>query len=98
MSSIGKSKSKAIHDRLGHPVIDSDGHWREFEPIALDYLKETAGAKVVEKWTSRLRALGEGEFSKMTKAEKIDRARVSRHGGRCRSRTRSTWRPLLSPA
>jgi predicted TIM-barrel fold metal-dependent hydrolase len=73
MSSIGKSKSKTIHDRLSHPVIDSDGHWREFEPIALDYLKETAGAKVVEKWTSRLRVLGEGEFSKMTKAEKIDR-------------------------
>jgi hypothetical protein len=33
MSSSGNSK--AIHARLGHQVIDSDGHWREFEPIAL---------------------------------------------------------------
>ncbi len=55
MSANSKSKSKAIHARLGHPVIDSDGHWREFEPIAMDYLKDVAGPKVVEKWTSRLR-------------------------------------------
>ena len=73
MSSIGKSKSKDIHARLGHPVIDSDGHWREFEPIALDYLEEAAGASVVEKWTSRLRALGEGDFARMTKLERLDK-------------------------
>jgi predicted TIM-barrel fold metal-dependent hydrolase len=73
MSSDGGAKSRAIHDRLGHPVIDSDGHWREFEPIALDYLREDAGAQVVEKWTSRLRALGEGDFRKMTTEEKLDR-------------------------
>lgn len=73
MSSNGKSKSRQIHDRLGHQVIDSDGHWREFEPIALDYLKATAGAKAVERWTSRLRALGEGDFAKMTRQERLDR-------------------------
>ncbi len=73
MSSDGKSKSKEIHARLAHPVIDSDGHWREFEPIALDYLREAAGPKVVERWSSRLRALGEGDFVKMTKQEKLDR-------------------------
>jgi len=73
MSSNSKSQSKAIRARLGHPVIDSDGHWREFEPIAMDYLKEVAGAKVVEKWTSRLRGLGEGAFAQMTKQEKLDK-------------------------
>jgi len=73
MSSNGESKSKAIHARLGHAVIDSDGHWREFEPIAMDYLKDTAGPKVVEKWTSRLRGLGEGSFAQMSKQEKIDK-------------------------
>jgi predicted TIM-barrel fold metal-dependent hydrolase len=71
MSSNGKTKSQQIHDRLGHPVIDSDGHWREFEPIALDYLKETAGPKAVERWTSRLRALGEGEFAMMTREQRL---------------------------
>ena len=73
MSSHGKSKSKAIHARLGHPVIDSDGHWREFEPIAMDYLKEVAGPKIVERWTSRLRGLGEGAFAQMTQQEKLDK-------------------------
>ena len=73
MSANSKSKSKAIHARLGHPVIDSDGHWREFEPIAMDYLKDVAGPKVVEKWTSRLRGLGEGAFAQMTKQEKSDK-------------------------
>jgi len=73
MSSHGKTKSQVIHDRLGHPVIDSDGHWREFEPIALEYLKDTAGAKAVERWTSRLRALGEGDFTMMTPQERLDR-------------------------
>jgi len=68
-----KSASQAIHDRLGHQVIDSDGHWREFEPVALEYLKDTAGPKAVERWTSRLRALGEGEFAKMTPQQRLDR-------------------------
>lgn len=73
MPSSGKSRSKAIHDRLSHPVIDSDGHWREFEPIALEYLRDAAGATAVERWKSRLRALGEGDFMKMTRRERLDR-------------------------
>lgn len=28
--------AETIRSRLGHPVIDSDGHWIEFEPLALD--------------------------------------------------------------
>jgi hypothetical protein len=73
MSSNGKSKSTEIHTRLNHPVIDSDGHWREFEPIAMDYLKSAAGPKVVERWNSRLRALGEGDFVRMSRQERLDR-------------------------
>src|SRR6266436_1006175 len=73
MSSNEKTKSQLIHDRLGHPVIDSDGHWREFEPIALEYLKDAAGAKAVARWTSRLRALGEGDFAGMTRQERLNR-------------------------
>ncbi len=73
MSANGKLKSKEIRARLNHPVIDSDGHWREFEPLAMDYLKEVAGPKVVEKWTSRTRALGQGSFAKMTSQEKRDK-------------------------
>src|ERR1700749_983091 len=73
MPSNGKTQSQIIHDRLGHQGIDSDGHWREFEPIALEYLKEAAGAEAVERWPSRLRALGEGDFARMTRQERQDR-------------------------
>ena len=68
-----KHTSKAIRARLGHPVIDSDGHWREFEPIAVEYLKEVGGAKIAERWSSRVRALGEGSFATLTLEEKFDR-------------------------
>lgn len=40
--------AKAIHDRLGHPVIDADGHYVEFGPSILEYLKEVAGQRVAD--------------------------------------------------
>jgi predicted TIM-barrel fold metal-dependent hydrolase len=51
MSSNGKSKT--IHDRLGHPVIDADGHYLEFGPSIIDYLKRVAGDKVAETFLGR---------------------------------------------
>ena len=47
------SKSAAVRARLDHPVIDGDGHWLEPIPIFLDYLRETAGAAVVDKFVKR---------------------------------------------
>jgi len=38
MSGNGTSQSQAIRAKLSHPVIDSDGHWREYQPLAMDYL------------------------------------------------------------
>jgi predicted TIM-barrel fold metal-dependent hydrolase len=38
----------AVHARLSHPVIDSDGHWVEYFPVMLDYLRKAAGNKAVE--------------------------------------------------
>jgi predicted TIM-barrel fold metal-dependent hydrolase len=67
MSGNGTSQSKAIRAKLSHPVIDSDGHWREYQPLAMDYLREEAGPKLVEKWTSRVRHLGESSFAKLDK-------------------------------
>jgi predicted TIM-barrel fold metal-dependent hydrolase len=37
-----------IHARLNHPVIDSDGHWVEYFPVMLEYLRKVAGNKAVE--------------------------------------------------
>ena len=37
-----------IHARLSHPVIDSDGHWVEYFPLLLDYLRAAAGNQAAE--------------------------------------------------
>src|ERR1700733_10266662 len=45
-----KTTSATIHSRLGHPVIDADGHWVEFEPTLLDYLDAVAGPTMVDRF------------------------------------------------
>src|SRR5690349_19792088 len=37
-----------IHARLSHPVIDSDGHWVEYFPLLLDYMRAAAGSQAAE--------------------------------------------------
>jgi predicted TIM-barrel fold metal-dependent hydrolase len=49
----GKLSSKEIRKRIGHPVIDADGHWLEFGPAISDYLKEVGGPKVVDAFRQR---------------------------------------------
>src|SRR6266436_3833239 len=43
MASTSKSNSAAVRARLGHPVIDSDGHHVEYGPRIRDYIKDLAG-------------------------------------------------------
>jgi predicted TIM-barrel fold metal-dependent hydrolase len=49
----GKLSSRDIRKRIGHPVIDADGHWLEFGPSIYDYLKEVAGQRVVDSFRQR---------------------------------------------
>jgi predicted TIM-barrel fold metal-dependent hydrolase len=49
---------RAIHAKLSHPVIDSDGHWVEYSPVLQDYLREVGGTKAVEGFTSRDEVVG----------------------------------------
>ena len=49
----GKLSSKEIRKRIGHPVIDADGHWLEFGPSINDYLKEVAGEGAVNSFRRR---------------------------------------------
>ena len=37
--------SRQIHDSLEHSVIDVDGHYVEFGPDILDYLRRVAGQR-----------------------------------------------------
>src|SRR5260370_19386793 len=53
MSGRQSSGSGALRARLNFPVIDSDGHWVEFGPVLLDYLKQVGGSKAVDGFKSR---------------------------------------------
>jgi hypothetical protein len=46
----GKSRSADIHRQLNYPVIDTDGHWIEFEPTLLEHLNGVAGPTMVDRF------------------------------------------------
>ena len=48
MSTKMESKTAEIRSRLGHPVIDSDGHSIEPIPVFMEYLKSVAGSRVAD--------------------------------------------------
>lgn len=43
-------KAHEIRRRLGHPVIDADGHVLEYMPAVLPFLRETLGPLAFERW------------------------------------------------
>jgi predicted TIM-barrel fold metal-dependent hydrolase len=44
------TKSARVRARVNHPIIDSDGHWIEYEPVALEYLERVGGPKLVKRY------------------------------------------------
>ena len=40
--------ARQIRAQISHPVIDSDGHWFEFEPLVEERLRKIGGDRVVE--------------------------------------------------
>jgi len=50
MSGNHAAETAKIYAQLNHPVIDSDGHWIEFEPAAVEYLRQVGGDKIVERY------------------------------------------------
>lgn len=44
------TRSAKIRGRLGHPVVDADGHAIEHGPTYLDYLKQVAGPEVTRRY------------------------------------------------
>jgi len=55
--------SEEIRSRLGHPVIDADGHLREFLPAAFPYLREALGTADFERWREQGTALNQATKS-----------------------------------
>ena len=54
---MGQSQSMEVAKRLGHPVIDGDGHWIESVPIFLEYLDAEAGPALVDRYRASTLAL-----------------------------------------
>ncbi len=50
----GKTASARVRDTLGYPVIDTDFHTNEFQPVLFDYIDKFGGAALVDKFRSTL--------------------------------------------
>ena len=71
-----KSASAKLHGRLGHPVIDADGHWIEFEPTLLDYLDAVAGPAMVDRFRHDDYLAGLAGWSRMSPEERRARRAI----------------------
>src|SRR5688572_18250517 len=45
------SKVASIRERLDHPVIDSDGHLREFTPVVMEYVAKAGGRGILARFS-----------------------------------------------
>ena len=67
------ASAESIHARLSHPVIDSDGHWIEFEPAALEYLHQVGGQRVVERYQKVANQFGNKKWAQLSGQERRER-------------------------
>lgn len=70
MTVSAKTVSVSLHARLTHPVIDADGHWIEFEPTFLDYLKQVGGPTMIDRYRRNEYSTGLRKWSGMTAEER----------------------------
>jgi predicted TIM-barrel fold metal-dependent hydrolase len=66
---MASTRSEQIRARVGHPIIDSDGHTIEFEPALEDYLRRVGGARLAE----RYRTGGLGAWYRASEEERRER-------------------------
>jgi predicted TIM-barrel fold metal-dependent hydrolase len=67
------AETAKIHARLNHPVIDSDGHWIEFEPAAVEYLKQVGGDRIVERYSKVANQFGNKKWAQTPAEERRER-------------------------
>src|SRR5947209_7262989 len=71
-SDSGNSRSEQIRARVGHPIIDSDGHVVEFEPALLDYIREVGGPGILERYKRAWDTAFYFRWNHLTPAERRD--------------------------
>ena len=50
MISATPSRSQEIRSKVGHPIIDSDGHTLEIGPILLDFVEKIGGGDIKKRY------------------------------------------------
>ncbi len=53
MAARTESAAAKLRTRLGHPVIDADGHWLEFGPVVADEMRRIGGDLAVQGFSER---------------------------------------------
>ena len=48
-TSAAPSRSRAIRESLGHPIVDCDGHMLDMLPVLLEFLDEVGGSELVDR-------------------------------------------------
>ena len=72
MMRTAKSRSERIRAGLDHPIIDSDGHIVEFEPLVLDYLQEIGGSSIVDRYKTNRDQSGYLSWHGLSAAQRTD--------------------------
>lgn len=70
MVSTKPSRSEEIRNRIGHPVIDSDGHFLEVMPLVVDFVGEVGGAEMKERYRKGLDEAVGVDWHKMTQEQR----------------------------
>jgi predicted TIM-barrel fold metal-dependent hydrolase len=55
MSADGRLNPSQIHSRLGHPVIDGDGHWVEYDPVFAEQMRKAGGDRAADGFLAAMR-------------------------------------------
>ncbi|OUS10011.1 hypothetical protein A9Q89_11720 [Gammaproteobacteria bacterium 53_120_T64] len=71
VTTASPSPIERIKNKLDHPVIDADCHVIEFTPVFLDYLKDTGGPEIAERFAKR-----QVNWYKMSGQERFDKQRT----------------------
>ena len=55
MSANGHLTATQIRSRLGHPVIDGDGHWVEFDPVFSERMRKVGGDQAADGFNAAMK-------------------------------------------
>jgi predicted TIM-barrel fold metal-dependent hydrolase len=48
------ARTRALKERLDHPILDADGHQLEVVPVLFEYLREVGGPGMPERWIAHV--------------------------------------------